>query len=147
VLRGHGDPSLTEAGLWRLANALESLGIREVEQLIVDQSRFDNQFVPPAFVLALLASALLAGAGPALALPFAAVPLAAVAGSYLAANLAASLHTARRSGLALAPLLPLAYAVLHLGYGAGFLVGLVRWAGRWGDGHGHLPDLGWDEAP
>src|SRR5690606_38066936 len=49
VLRGHGDPSLEEHGLWRLAHALKSRGVRRVDSLLVDQSFFDDQFVPPAF--------------------------------------------------------------------------------------------------
>jgi D-alanyl-D-alanine carboxypeptidase/D-alanyl-D-alanine-endopeptidase (penicillin-binding protein 4) len=49
VLRGHGDPSLEESDLWRLANALVNLGLSSVEELLVDQSYFDEQFVPPAF--------------------------------------------------------------------------------------------------
>ena len=49
VLRGHGDPSLREADLWRLANAVGERGIKHVGQVLVDQSRFDDQFVPPAF--------------------------------------------------------------------------------------------------
>ncbi|MEO1369338.1 MAG: hypothetical protein AAFX50_19345, partial [Acidobacteriota bacterium] len=39
--------------------------------------------------------------------------------------------------------LPPAFALLHFGYGLGFLVGLVRFAGRWGDGDGRVPSLGW----
>ena len=49
VVRGNGDPTLTEAGLWRLSNALVKIGLTEVETLLVDQSYFDAQFVPPAF--------------------------------------------------------------------------------------------------
>ncbi len=50
VLRGHGDPSLTLADLWRLARSLEKRGLRRVTGGIeVDQSRFDEKFVPPAF--------------------------------------------------------------------------------------------------
>jgi hypothetical protein len=30
-------------------------------------------------------------------------------------------------------LLPVVYAILHMGYGSGFLVGLVAFAQRWGD--------------
>jgi hypothetical protein len=72
------------------------------------------------------------------------LPLLAVAGSYVVAGGVASILTALRAGLSLLPLLPIAYALLHLSYGAGFLAGLLRWAGRWGDGNGHVPDLGWD---
>lgn len=49
VLRGNGDPSLTEAALWRLANSLANRGLRRVDRLLVDQSRFDGEFIPPAF--------------------------------------------------------------------------------------------------
>ncbi len=49
VLRGHGDPSLTTADLWQLVTALRNLGVTQVGQVQVDQSRFDEQFVPPAF--------------------------------------------------------------------------------------------------
>lgn len=49
VLRGHGDPSLTEASLWRLANALAQQGVRSIGSVLVDQSDFDNQFTPPGF--------------------------------------------------------------------------------------------------
>jgi len=31
------------------------------------------------------------------------------------------------------PLLPAAFAAMHLGYGGGFLAGLLRFAHRWGD--------------
>ncbi|MEY4547315.1 MAG: hypothetical protein RL685_3510 [Pseudomonadota bacterium] len=49
VLRGQGDPSLETADLWELARALRNLGVSQVGQVLVDQSRFDDQFVPPAF--------------------------------------------------------------------------------------------------
>jgi D-alanyl-D-alanine carboxypeptidase/D-alanyl-D-alanine-endopeptidase (penicillin-binding protein 4) len=49
VLRSDGDPSLTSADLGELADKLVLLGVEQVGQLWVDQSRFDEQFVPPAF--------------------------------------------------------------------------------------------------
>src|SRR5690606_37562748 len=49
VLRGDGDPTLTEADLWRLANTLRNRGVKHIESLLVDQSAFDAQTVPPAF--------------------------------------------------------------------------------------------------
>jgi serine-type D-Ala-D-Ala carboxypeptidase/endopeptidase (penicillin-binding protein 4) len=49
VLRGHGDPSLTSSDLWQLGRALAHLGVTQVGTILVDQSRFDDQFVPPAF--------------------------------------------------------------------------------------------------
>jgi D-alanyl-D-alanine carboxypeptidase/D-alanyl-D-alanine-endopeptidase (penicillin-binding protein 4) len=49
VLRGHGDPSLGTDDLWELGRALAHLGVTQVGSILVDQSRFDDQFVPPAF--------------------------------------------------------------------------------------------------
>ncbi len=49
VLKGTGDPSLSEPQLWRLANALATRGVKHVGELVVDQTYFDDQFVPPAF--------------------------------------------------------------------------------------------------
>ncbi|MBN1608148.1 MAG: D-alanyl-D-alanine carboxypeptidase/D-alanyl-D-alanine-endopeptidase [Polyangiaceae bacterium] len=49
VLRGDGDPSLRSEDLGELAEKLVLLGVEQVGKLWVDQSRFDEQFVPPAF--------------------------------------------------------------------------------------------------
>src|SRR6185436_15345638 len=50
VLRGSGDPSLESVDLLRLARALVDLGAKRIEgDVLVDQSRFDARFVPPAF--------------------------------------------------------------------------------------------------
>ena len=54
------------------------------------------------------------------------------AGSYLLANLGASLLTAARQGWKYLPLLPLVFASLHLSYGLGFLAGLFKFWNRWG---------------
>lgn len=104
-----------------------------------------RQFVPPAFVAALGCSAL---AAPWLG-PW---PFTAVGGAWLLACTAVVVSVmaeqswnarARRAGplpigelMALGLRLPLAYALLHLGYGSGFLVGLLRFAGRWQNRHG-----------
>ena len=87
-----------------------------------------RQFAPPLFVAALLASLLLA--------PFVTMGgwvLGLVAVPYLLANVAASALAARNGKWRLLPLLPLAFATLHLAYGAGFLSGLVRFWNRWGN--------------
>lgn len=83
-----------------------------------------RHLVPGLFVLALLGSWLLAlvTRRPRLGL--------SVVGPYAVANLTASLWTARSEPRML-PLLPLAFATLHLAYGLGFLVGLWRWRDRW----------------
>lgn len=49
VLRSDGDPSLTSADLTLLASALRERGVREVGDVLIDQSAFDEQYVPPAF--------------------------------------------------------------------------------------------------
>jgi D-alanyl-D-alanine carboxypeptidase/D-alanyl-D-alanine-endopeptidase (penicillin-binding protein 4) len=49
VLRGDGDPSLERRHLWEMVARLRRAGVREVGEILVDQSRFDTQFVPPAF--------------------------------------------------------------------------------------------------
>jgi hypothetical protein len=64
-----------------------------------------------------------------------------VLGSYLLANLLVSAYTARDLGVKYLALLPSAYALLHVGYGLGFLAGLFRFAGRWSDTLGIVPDL------
>jgi len=93
-----------------------------------------RQFVPPIFVLSLLISLVLS-----LAAPWAWWVLAGILGAYLLANLTASLLTALRTRLHAPWLLPLAFSILHLAYGLGFLVGLVRFAGGWGDKIGKVP--------
>ncbi len=49
VLRGGGDPSLETADLYRFVTVLKGRGLVAVETLVVDQSLFDEQYVPPAF--------------------------------------------------------------------------------------------------
>jgi glycosyltransferase involved in cell wall biosynthesis len=85
-----------------------------------------RQFVPPLFVAALMGAAVLSAITPA-----GAVLLAGISGCYLTANLLVSAATAGSIGWRLLPLLPVAFASLHLSYGTGFLIGLVRFAGRW----------------
>ena len=81
-----------------------------------------RHLIPLAFV-----SALLASSAAALLLPSLRWVPWAVAGPYLLANLAASLSAAwRERNGALAPLLPVAFAGLHLSYGAGSLWGVMR---------------------
>jgi succinoglycan biosynthesis protein ExoA len=88
-----------------------------------------RQFVPALFVAALLIALML--------LPFSSFGkylTLLVAGSYLISNSIASILVTRRKGWRLLPLLPVAFATLHLAYGCGFLIGLVRFWRRWGKG-------------
>lgn len=85
-----------------------------------------RQFAPPAFVGALLTTAVVG-----LFHRLGRYGLAALGGLYLLANLAATAWTAvRRSGRYVL-LLPLVYAILHVGYGLGFLLGLIKFRKRW----------------
>ena len=93
-----------------------------------------RQFVPPVFVLALVLG-LLASFFSFWGL----LALGLVAGSYLLANLGASIWTASKRGWSALPLLPPIFAILHLSYGLGFLVGLVKFRDRWGDKTSKVP--------
>lgn len=87
-----------------------------------------RQFAPPLLVATLSALSLAATW-----LPPARGWLFAVVFVYVAATVSAALLTARRQGWRYFPSLCLAFPTLHLSYGAGFLYGLLRFAGRWGD--------------
>jgi len=82
-----------------------------------------RQLVPGAFVLGLAVTGALATLRGRFMLP-----LAMLAGAYALASLAASLRAAGRTNRRYLPVLPLAFACLHLSYGLGFLVGLARTA-------------------
>jgi glycosyltransferase involved in cell wall biosynthesis len=87
-----------------------------------------RQFVPPAFVATLLAMTTLSflfSTGRTL--------LIFVLGSYMLTNLVASLWTTRKGDRYHLLLLPTVFAALHISYGLGFLLGLVRFWNRWGD--------------
>jgi succinoglycan biosynthesis protein ExoA len=58
--------------------------------------------------------------------PWFAVLLAVIVGCYLLASLVVSIRTAAKEAWRYLPLLPLAFACLHLSYGAGFLAGVLR---------------------
>jgi D-alanyl-D-alanine carboxypeptidase/D-alanyl-D-alanine-endopeptidase (penicillin-binding protein 4) len=49
VLRSHGDPSLSRGDLEAFAKALVEKGVKSVGDIAVDQSAFDERFVPPGF--------------------------------------------------------------------------------------------------
>ncbi len=94
-----------------------------------------RQFVPPVFVLALLISLLSMRSPVPLSLSLL-VPII-----YLLANLGTSISTASKHGWHYLPLLPITFAILHLSYGSGFLVGLFKFWNRWGDKIGKVPTV------
>jgi len=49
-IKGFGDPSFTTEDLWKLVSDLYALGVRKVSgDIVVDDSFFDNQRLPPAY--------------------------------------------------------------------------------------------------
>ena len=90
-----------------------------------------RQFVPLVFVVSLFLSGLLA-----VITSWGNWLLAFLAGSYLIANLVASMYTASQRGWKHLSLLPVCFSILHISYGAGFLVGFVWFWDRWGDKRG-----------
>ena len=86
-----------------------------------------RQFVPPAFALALSSSLVFALLGWGWWL------LTLILAAYLLANLSASFYISARSGWRYLLLLPLTFAILHLSYGFGFLIGLAMFV-RLGNG-------------
>lgn len=84
-----------------------------------------RQFVPPAFVAAVLGSSLLG----AIIKPFRFIT-ALVLLMYLAADVAASLSLGRSHGMGFVPRLLLIHPIIHVSYGLGFLAGLWRFFGR-----------------
>jgi hypothetical protein len=87
-----------------------------------------RQFVPPAFVATLLAITTLA-----FFFSFGRMLWVLMLGAYMLTNLLASLWTTRDGGRHHLLLLPVVFATLHISYGLGFLLGLVRFWNRWGD--------------
>lgn len=87
-----------------------------------------RQFIPPLFVASLLITFLAS-----LYLPYVWFLFTLLSGYYLLVNLAASILTASRRGWKHLPLLPLVFPILHVSYGLGFLVGLVKFTNRWGE--------------
>jgi succinoglycan biosynthesis protein ExoA len=95
-----------------------------------------RQFVPATFTFTLLVSLLLMTLFPSSWVVF-----ALVAGSYILANLTASILAGSKKGWQHLTLLPLIFAVLHLSYGFGFLSGLIKFWNRWGDKKGKVPKV------
>jgi glycosyltransferase involved in cell wall biosynthesis len=86
-----------------------------------------RHFAPPLLVATLLCSLLAA--------PFyqpAAYVFGLLSGTYLFANLSATLIVARRLRRRCVIVLPMVFAILHFSYGMGFLVGLIMFWHRWG---------------
>ncbi len=89
-----------------------------------------RQFVPFIFVLSLIVATLL---------PVGWALIAAILMAYSLADFLASSDIARRHGWRYFPFLLIVHPTMHVAYGLGFLVGLIRFANRWGDKVGRVP--------
>lgn len=102
-----------------------------------------RQFVPPTFVAALLSSfsafLFLQLAIPGSSSPLAILPFLLICGAYLIANFAASIYLATKKGWQELLFLPLIFPILHISYGLGFLIGLIKFWNRWRDKTGQVP--------
>ena len=85
-----------------------------------------RQFAPGAFVGALLVTLSAGMVAKPLLMAF-----GGILATYLLANLLASGVLALKRGFRYFPLLPVVFGLLHFGYGAGFLLGLLKFSGRW----------------
>jgi succinoglycan biosynthesis protein ExoA len=85
-----------------------------------------RHFVPALFVAALGTSTILGTVS-----PVARLIAAAIATAYAAAIAAAVITVRRQHTVEAWWLLPVAFATLHVSYGTGMLIGLVKFAGRW----------------
>jgi succinoglycan biosynthesis protein ExoA len=85
-----------------------------------------RQFVPPAFVLAVIGGAFLGRFNSIVQQLWLAMMML-----YVGVTFIASLMTAARRGWQSMRYLPFIYGILHTSYGCGVLVGLIRFAGRW----------------
>lgn len=96
-----------------------------------------RQFVPFLFVLGIFFSSILT-----LSFPWGWVFLVSLVGCYLVANILASVVTHKKFKLEKKSLsfLPIAFSIIHMGYGCGSLFGLFRFWNRWSDRTGNVPD-------
>lgn len=95
-----------------------------------------RHFVPPAFALTIFMSAL------SLILPYSSPLPFIVPFMYILANVVVSTSNASKDRRTDIFLLFFVFAILHLSYGIGFLVGLVRFWDRWSDRVGStVPEL------
>lgn len=93
-----------------------------------------RQFIPPLFVLSLLLTTFFS-----VTISWGWLTLTALTAIYLTANLIASFLTARTKGYRYFWSLPLAFTIIHVSYGLGFLFGLIKFSNRWHDKIGKVP--------
>ena len=95
-----------------------------------------RQFIPPLFVFSLLLSIILT-----LSFNWGWLILILTTGSYLIANITASLNIAIKERKEYLVFLPGTFVIIHLSYGLGFLIGLIKFLNRWSDTKGLVPNF------
>ncbi len=106
--------------LWKLARQYSRYGFWKIRTLLEHPGSVRwRQLVPPVFVLSVLVT-------PLLVVHFGWFGAAHLA-LYLAASLITSAALATRNGISLFPLLPIVFAIIHAGWGSGFLAGIAYW--------------------
>jgi succinoglycan biosynthesis protein ExoA len=95
-----------------------------------------RQFIPPLFVAGLLSGLFLT-----LLTTWGWIVFVLVCSSYTLANLIASFVTAFQKGWKHLFLLPITFSIVHVSYGLGFLIGLIKFWNRWGDTIGIVPSI------
>jgi succinoglycan biosynthesis protein ExoA len=93
-----------------------------------------RQFIPPVFVLTLLASIVFL-----VSISWGWIPFTLVASSYLFVNLLVSAILALKKDWKQLLRLPLVFSILHVSYGFGFFCGLFKFWNRWSDKIGQVP--------
>lgn len=114
----------TFASLWRQYFQYGYWKVRVMQKHPFQMSL--RQFIPPTFVATLIVLSLFA--------PFllaARLLLIFTVGAYTVANLGAAVVTAAKKGWRYFLQLPVAFATLHISYGAGFLYGLSKFYKHW----------------
>ncbi len=100
-----------------------------------------RQFIPPLFVFCLFIGLIIS-----LLYPIAWFLWLPVFSLYLILNLFSSIAIAHQTNWNVLPVLPIAFAMLHFGYGSGLLWGLIKFANHWQDRQGIIPSLPKKEA-
>ncbi len=93
-----------------------------------------RQFVPLIFVLSVITAIVLA-----LSVSWGWILLSTILGMYMAVNLGFSALIAAKKGWKFLVFLPAAFTIIHISYGLGFLLGLLKFVNRWNDKTGKVP--------
>jgi len=117
------EPRSSLGALWRQYFQYGFWKVRVMQQHPSQIRR--RQLMPPIFMAALIGGLALAPT-----VSWIRRPTGLLVGTYTAANLGASVWVSQ-SRRDLLPRLPPVFAVLHVAYGVGVLVGMIRFSGRW----------------